>query len=274
MKKYMNIESSEWCDMVFDKRNKAYGAYALRQSSTKRHLLAFGVVFLFAIAIAVLPMLVSTIKAATTKYVSGIDEPRIMTDVVIEPPVVDIPEPEMEQPKMKVEIAKTIAFTPPRIVENVDPDKEMKPQSTIKEFGGLVGKVNVLDGSTSKFAIDPSTLKENLAVTKEPEKKIHDFVETMPVFPGGETEMNRYLRKNVNYPMDAQEQGIHGRVTVRFVVDKNGNISNVTVLKGINPSCDREAVRVVKSMPKWIPGRQNGNAVAVYFNLPIVFRLQ
>lgn len=86
--------------------------------------------------------------------------------------------------------------------------------------------------------------------------------------------MQKFIRDNLRYPVVAQEAGIQGRVTLRFVVSKTGAIENVTVVRGIDPSCDKEAVRVVKSMPKWIPGKQNGLNVPVYFNLPIQFRLQ
>ena len=96
----------------------------------------------------------------------------------------------------------------------------------------------------------------------------------MPSFPGGETEMHKFINDNLKYPVVAQESGIQGRVTIRFVVTKSGVISDVTVIRGIDPSCDKEAVRVVKAMPKWIPGKQNGLNVPVYFTLPIVFRLK
>ncbi|GAB6120548.1 TonB family protein [Dysgonomonas termitidis] len=105
------------------------------------------------------------------------------------------------------------------------------------------------------------------------EEKPFVTVEQMPGFPGGETEMHRFINDNLKYPVVAQESGIQGRVTIRFVVTKTGAISDVTVIRGIDPSCDKEAVRVVKAMPKWIPGKQNGLNVPVYFTLPVVFRL-
>ena len=120
--------------------------------------------------------------------------------------------------------------------------------------------------------------KNDIAELKkgDPTKAKNPFVtvEQMPTFPGGEVEMQKFIRDNLRYPVVAQEAGIQGRVTLRFVVSKTGAIENVTVVRGIDPSCDKEAVRVVKSMPKWIPGKQNGLNVPVYFNLPIQFRLQ
>ncbi|GAB6009184.1 TonB family protein [Dysgonomonas reticulitermitis] len=105
-------------------------------------------------------------------------------------------------------------------------------------------------------------------------KKPFITVEQMPTFPGGEAEMQKFVRENLKYPVTAQKAGIQGRVTLRFIVGDDGTITNVTVIRGIDPDCDAEAVRVVSGMPKWIPGKQNGIAVPVYFNLPIQFRLK
>ena len=96
----------------------------------------------------------------------------------------------------------------------------------------------------------------------------------MPSFPGGEVELFRYLGQNVKYPRLARESKITGLVIVRFVVDKEGNITNIQVMRGIGGGCDEEAVRVVEGIPKWEPGVQNGRAVPVVFNLPIRFTLR
>ena len=107
----------------------------------------------------------------------------------------------------------------------------------------------------------------------EEKGEIYSGVEIQPYFPGGDAELMKFIRDNLRYPTIAAENGVEGRVTVRFVVAKNGEITNVEVLRGLDPSCDKEAIRVVKSMPKWIPGKQNGAAVNVYYTLPITFRL-
>lgn len=99
-------------------------------------------------------------------------------------------------------------------------------------------------------------------------------VEQMPTFPGGEVEMQKFIRENLKYPVTAQNAGIQGRITLRFIIGDDGTITNVTVIRGIDPECDAEAVRVISGMPKWIPGKQNGINVPVYFNIPIQFRLR
>lgn len=104
--------------------------------------------------------------------------------------------------------------------------------------------------------------------------KVYDIVEVMPQYPGGMPELMQYLAKNIKYPIQAQKKGIEGRVTVRFIVEKDGSISNVTVVRHIHPLLDKEAMRVIKAMPKWSPGMLNGKPVRVKFNIPVAFRLK
>lgn len=106
------------------------------------------------------------------------------------------------------------------------------------------------------------------------EQKAVYGVEHMPQFPGGDEEMMKFIRENLVYPSIAAEVGIEGRVTIRFVVDRNGKVTDVTLIRGLDPSCDKEAMRIVKKMPRWIPGRQNGRNVPVYYTLPIMFALK
>ena len=105
-------------------------------------------------------------------------------------------------------------------------------------------------------------------------KEVFKKVDEMPRFPGGDKGMMEYISQNIKYPVEAQNQGIQGMVVVRFVVNKTGEISDVTVLRSLTSTCDTEAVRVVKAMPKWTPGKQGGKAVDVYYTLPIQYRLQ
>lgn len=106
------------------------------------------------------------------------------------------------------------------------------------------------------------------------EQEIFTVVESMPEFPGGPAKMMEFIAKNIKYPPMARESGIQGRVFINFVVEPNGSVSNVKVLRGIGGGCDEEAIRVVETMPKWTPGRQRGKAVRVSFNLPVRFTLQ
>lgn len=106
------------------------------------------------------------------------------------------------------------------------------------------------------------------------EQEIFQIVEEMPSFPGGDQKMMEYVAKNIKYPQIARETGVQGKVFVNFVVEPDGSVSNVKILRGIGGGCDEEAMRVVKSMPKWKPGKQRGKPVRVSYNLPVNFRLQ
>ena len=109
---------------------------------------------------------------------------------------------------------------------------------------------------------------------EEEEQVIHIRVEKMPEFPGGQEALNRYLVRNIKYPLLAQENGIQGRVVCQFVVNSDGSIVVISVVRGVEESLDKEAIRVIKSMPKWTPGRQGGKSVRVKYTLPIRFKLQ
>ena len=109
---------------------------------------------------------------------------------------------------------------------------------------------------------------------EEEEQVIHIRVEKMPEFPGGQDALNRYLVRNIKYPLLAQENGIQGRVVCQFVVNSDGSIVDIAVVRGVEESLDKEAIRVIQSMPKWTPGRQGGKSVRVKYTLPIRFKLQ
>ena len=112
------------------------------------------------------------------------------------------------------------------------------------------------------------------APKEEVTNKVFDVVEVMPSYPGGQGALLSYLSTHVKYPVVAQENGVQGRVTVSFVVERDGSITDVHVVRSVDPSLDREAARVVSSMPNWQPGKQNGSAVRVKFNVPVQFKLQ
>ena len=129
--------------------------------------------------------------------------------------------------------------------------------------------------SYDKREIDPSLLRQTEVVEEEVvEAEVFTIVEEMPSYPGGDAKMYEYLGKNIKYPQIARESSIQGRVFVNFVVEPDGSVSNVKVLRGIGGGCDEEAMRVVKTMPKWKPGKQRGKAVRVSYTLPVVFKLQ
>ena len=127
---------------------------------------------------------------------------------------------------------------------------------------------------TQKKSIPPAKGTAPTASPKEKEDKVYDIVEQQPLFPGGPAALMKFLCENTRYPETAQEAQVQGRVTVQFVVEKDGSLSDVRVLKRVDPSLDLEAIRVVKAMPRWTPGKQNGATVRVRYRVPVLFRLQ
>ena len=121
------------------------------------------------------------------------------------------------------------------------------------------------------FTVNTTATAQNKKTSND---KVFEKVEDMPEFPGGEQAMMDFVAKNVQYPKEAMEKGISGRVMVGFIVEKDGSISETEVVKGIGGGCDEEAVRVVKAMPKWKPGKEKGKPVRVSYMMPITFRLQ
>lgn len=121
----------------------------------------------------------------------------------------------------------------------------------------------------------PSAKKtEQAKPAKQKEEKVYDIAEQQPSFPGGPFALMKYLRDNIRYPESAMEAQVQGRVTVQFVVEKDGSISDVRVLRSVDPSLDKEAIRLVEAMPRWTPGKQNGATVRVRYRVPVLFRLQ
>lgn len=127
-----------------------------------------------------------------------------------------------------------------------------------------------MQGTDDENGVDIADLDDHKIIVAEP---ILVGVEQEPQFPGGMEELMKFIKRNLVYPQKATDMGIEGRVTVRFVVNKNGDVSDIEILRGLDPVCDKEAMRVIRMMPKWIPGRQNGRAVPVYYTVPIVYKL-
>ncbi|NDW09381.1 energy transducer TonB [Dysgonomonas sp. 520] len=285
MARDIKLNSQDWCDVVFNGKNKQYGAYKLRSTSTKRQVLAFIIVLCFVGVVGAVPYLVSEVKSQIDRRAEGtqdvvqmvdVEDDKIEDDVII-PPVEDTPPP---PPPVRA----SIQFTPPVIVPNeqVTEENEIKDQNKLNEDKGLeIGNYNVLDGSRDPNALSADKIFDNAGMTgagdgdgskKQPDK-IFEVVEQMPDYPGGRAELMRYLGDNIKYPTSAAELGIEGQVILQFVVEKNGSITDIKVVRTLDPACDKEAVRVVKSMQNWVPGRQNGQSVRVQFTLPIKYKL-
>ena len=274
----IDLISSDWVDLVFEGRNKAYGAYRLRKSTTKRNILAMVAV--------VLLLIVAFIILTVKNYV---DEQRAKVAMTQVAELTNYKQPEKKaevtQKRVEVEpervverVKSSIKFTAPVIKkdEEVKPDEELKTQDELMSTKTAIGTFDVKgnDDANGEILKAKEVIAEPEPPKHEEENKVFDIVEQQPLFPGGPAALMKYLSENTKYPVVAQENGIQGRVTVQFVVEKDGSISDVHVLRGVDPSLDKEAVRVVKSMPRWTPGKQNGITVRVNYRVPVLFRLQ
>lgn len=269
MAKDININSSEWLDLVFEGKNRSYGAYDMRQTSGKRHTLAFIIIVIFAAFMAVLPTLIETVKSYTIRDVMS--EKTQLTDLKLEDLVKEEDIIRQQEAPPPPPLKSTIKLTEVEITEeNIEEGQELKSQEEITSSRTQIS-VKDIKGTDEEHGIDIADLEEHKVIVEE---KPFTTVEQMPQFPGGEDELMRFILGNLRYPSVAKEVGIEGRVIIRFVVSKTGDVTNVEILRGLDPSCDKEALRVVKMMPNWIPGKQNGRSVPVYFTLPIVYRLQ
>lgn len=274
----IDLISSDWVDLVFEGRNKAYGAYRLRKSTTKRNILAM---------VAVVLLLVVAFIILTVK--NFVDEQRAKVAMTQVAELTNYEQPkkqaEVKQKKIEVEpervverVKSSIKFTAPVIKKDdeVKPEEELKTQDELMSTKTAIGTFDVKgnDDANGEILKAKDVIAEPEPPKHEEENKVFDIVEQQPLFPGGPTALMKYLSENTKYPVVAQENGVQGRVTVQFVVEKDGSISDVHVLRGVDPSLDKEAVRVVKSMPRWTPGKQNGITVRVNYRVPVLFRLQ
>ena len=276
----IDLISNEWSDLLFENRNKEYGAYVLRHQTGTRNIMSIiAVLILFAIAMAfmVAKNAIDDYRAKNMPHTQVV-ELTPWNDKKTEPKVERVEPIREEKIEQIVEKVKSsIKFIAPIIKKDseVDPKDEMKTQEEIMSSKVAVGFANVIGNDESADVLRSKTLLVTEPVKpKEEENTVFEYVEQMPSFPGGTGALMQYLSKNIKYPPFAEENNIQGRVICTFVVERDGSVSDIRIAKSVDPSLDKEAVRVVSAMPRWIPGRQNGQMVRVKYTLPVTFRLQ
>lgn len=254
------ILAADYLDILFNDRNKAYGGYELRKHYSTRAQLAMAIV----LAAVLLSLFALTRKKVPVYTAQPLE---VITELSnIQPPTI----PAIEQPLPPATASAPSPVeraTPPKIVR--DDDLRL---TTIPEHNTVVTSGSASTSGGDKTGTGDSYIKpiiEVPGVTEAPAKAVK-WVEQMPEFDG---QLAEYLSKHIRYPSVAKENNIEGRVTVTFIVDEDGNISDTHIVRGIGAGCDEEAMRVVRSMPKWKPGKQNGKPVKVYLVLPIMFEL-
>jgi protein TonB len=255
-----DVITAQMDEIVFEHRNKSYGAYFLRKIYNKH--LARAMFISTAILLAGLAYpLVSSYNIVRARYIPN-EGGAVFSPTDTPPAEIPLPPP---PPAPTADLEKRIRFVPPVVVNADVAESEGLPS---QDF--LNNIPNEIPGDITE---EPVEIKKEEVLQIEDTAPPEIFVQEMPEFPGGEGEMQRFLSDNIQYPADASQNGIQGTVYAQFVVDSKGNITDVKILRGIGGGCDEEASRIIKMMPKWHPGRQNGKTVRVLFNMPIIFKL-
>ena len=279
----IDLYDPKWVEMVFAGKNKEYGAYQLRKGTSGRNIKALLILVIAAALVGgFLAWKVIEQKQAEEQqaYMEAMELAKLQQQAKKEEKKKVPVKPKIE-PKKEIPVAReTQKFTAPVIKK----DELVKEENQVKQMDKLDEKVAVgtenKEGTKDRLA---EAVRSDIAVAAPPpppapkpevSNKVFDVVEEMPHFPGGAAALQAFLSSNTKYPVVAQENGVQGRVIVSFVVERDGSITDVRVVRSVDPSLDREASRVVRSMPRWSPGKQNGSAVRVKYTVPVVFRLQ
>lgn len=268
MNKYTGVASMD--DIVFEGRNKAYGAYELRKINPKYAAIATAI----AITVFVVGILLSQVE------VNFLKKDKDETDIFVKSTIVELPEdlpPPIEAPPPPPPPpppeAPQIKFVEMVVKKDEEvADKEIATQKDLKDDDKVIGFENKEgDASAKPKVAEPEAPKYGTGPIVAPKAKedkfddnqIFEIVEEQAEFPGGQAAMLAFIQKNLKYPDIALENGIEGTVVVEFVVEKDGSLTDVKILKDIGAGCGNEAVRVIKQMPKWKPGKQRDMPVRV-----------
>lgn len=285
MAKDVDLSSKEWTDVIFEGKNKEFGAYSLRSQSDRRHNRAV----LFTLIGLVLVLVGGYLWGMYSDYRREQRELQLQaqleqqlaqmqeeaTNEEPEEEVQAVQEPEQEE-ALPEEILNTIKDTEIAIAADNEVTEDITSKDDVQESTAAAGAAT-FDQGTDNLEVVRTYKDEIIVEEKKPEpvkEEIFTAVEQMPQFPGGEAELLKYIATHIKYPTMAAENNIQGRVVVKFVVKKDGNVGEVVVLRGKDPDLDKEAVRVVKTLPRFIPGKMNGQSVSVWYTLPINFKLQ
>jgi periplasmic protein TonB len=250
-------------EIVFEHRNKTYGAYILRKLYPKNVTKALIMAVIILLGGLAYPLASSYYAQKRAKYIEKAASAEFLD---MDKPTEEAPPPPPPPPPPPAALEQKVKFVAPIVTtEEVVEDADIFNQDDLAQTT-----------TNEAVAIEEIVVETKVEVieVEESKKEVFTIVEEMPAFQGGEAERNKFLAENIQYPQQATENGIQGTVYVSFVVDSKGNVTDVKILRGIGGGCDEEALRVVKMMPKWHPGKQNGKNVRVLFNMPIYFKLQ
>jgi protein TonB len=273
-----NLYNREWLALVFANRNKSYGAYYLRSHSSNNMLKAFLIAAPLFVGVFVAPKVLA--KFGDKQEITAVDPIDPVQIVEVKPTVVEpkievepVAAKKMEQPKIKtVGFTNNIKVVPDDKVTATPPTTEDLESNVISSItqDGLLGRGNIIiesiDGAENGLVGGTGIGNGDKVVDVA-------SVDVYPEFPGGMEAWTKFIQKNLRYPPMAQEGGVQGKVFLSFVVEKDGMITDVKVLKGIGAGCDEEAMRVIKKSPRWRAGMQSNLPVRVRYQMPIAYMI-
>jgi protein TonB len=252
--------SKSWDDLVFENKNKEYGAYTVRKSYSQNLTTGLGISVSFACMLLIVPKIMSALFPGQTIVPD-------ITDKILNEKVVDILPPPTIEPPVRV--------TPPptQVQTNFPPAVTTEPVTTdIPTNEDIVANMDAISTDDGVVPGPPAPVVVEPAPPAEPAEFIN--AEVMPAYKGGLQAAYTLIGRKLKYPYAAQRTGVEGTVFVTFVINKEGKVTNVSVLKGISEECDKEAMRVINLLDQWTPGSQNHRPVNVRMTIPIKFQLE
>lgn len=298
MAKEVDLSSKRWLDLVFEGKNKDFGAYDLRIDSDKRHNTAILFTTILALIIAALLFLYAwkvrkDHEDAERERLEKLEQEQMNQaeiemeeledeDIYLKPEeIIEVPEEQVLESQQVTEM---------KITEDALVKNEAKAMDEIKQDDRVMGAVDN-DKGTDDLTLKTKQIEETVVKEVKPveppkkeepkpepkpkEEEVFKSAAHMPSFPGGDAALMKFINSNIKYPQLAQDNGVQGKVVVQFVVEKDGRVGEVKVARGVDKDLDREAVRVCKMLPKFSPGRNAvGDPVRVWYTLPVTFKLQ
>lgn len=274
-----NLYGGEWLALVFSNRNKNYGAYVLRTESSNITVKALLIVVPVFVSLFVGPMIYAQLKPkadTAIQVVIDTQEPDVIHEMKKEQPKKEEPKKELPKAEPIIEQAKSIKMTDNIVVTDKQVIEEPPTAAEIEKAVIASVASDGKEGVGNAKPVEPSKGEgDGNGTATEGDNNIYNVggVEQFPEFPGGMAAWSKFIQKNLRYPYMAQENGIQGKVFVSFVIEKDGSVSDVSLVKGIGGGCDEEALRVIKKSPKWEAGRQNKTKVRVRYNMPINYTI-
>jgi len=269
--KYINTNSKEWCDIVFEGKNKKYGAYQIRLSSSKRHVFSFFIAIAILSFLASLPLLIDRIEFYLFQHS---DENYVIEDYSY-----------LSESLTQVELTQlSKQYIPNAVKEETQNEQSESKSHKVINKAELVPVI--VDDAVMEENYIKDLMEEDTKIKEEDKDKPKDkpaaelddglymVMDVMPSFPGGEAGLMDFIYSNLRYPIQAKREHIESSVICTFIIDINGNVTDVEIMQAAHPVLNTEAVRLIKSLPKWKPAQHNGKPIRVKYLLPIVFRLK